>query len=163
MHLVYIDESGNTGVNLNDAQQPLFVLAALIVPESCWLELERDLEQALVQLCPALAEIAAEIHATDLRRGSGNASVAFTMENSAQKIFRISERILLLHSGLREIAEAIVSRFQESSETGAFNKKLDRAISETIRELRDNSIRHRFGDDWNYERLCREVEGAEGD
>jgi hypothetical protein len=36
MHLVYFDESGNSGNNLNDAEQPIFVLGALIVPETCW-------------------------------------------------------------------------------------------------------------------------------
>ena len=28
MHLVYFDESGNSGNNLNDADQPIFVLGA---------------------------------------------------------------------------------------------------------------------------------------
>ena len=72
MHLVYIDESGNTGINLTDNQQPLFVLAALIVPESCWLDLERDLEQSLSELCPALDAAGGELHATDLRSGRGH-------------------------------------------------------------------------------------------
>jgi len=34
MNLVYIDESGNTGLNLKDPQQPVFLLAAMILPES---------------------------------------------------------------------------------------------------------------------------------
>jgi hypothetical protein len=34
MHLVYLDESGNTGTDLKDKQQPIFVLAALIVSET---------------------------------------------------------------------------------------------------------------------------------
>jgi len=43
LHLVYLDESGNTGTNLNDTEQPIFLLAALIVPEAVWQPLERDL------------------------------------------------------------------------------------------------------------------------
>ena len=40
MNLVYIDESGNTGLNLKDPQQPVFILAAMILPESRWFSLE---------------------------------------------------------------------------------------------------------------------------
>jgi len=28
MHLIYLDESGNSGTNLTDPQQPIFVLGA---------------------------------------------------------------------------------------------------------------------------------------
>jgi hypothetical protein len=41
MYLIYLDESGNSGNNLNDAQQPIFVLCAMIVPVDQWLRLER--------------------------------------------------------------------------------------------------------------------------
>jgi hypothetical protein len=71
MHLVYIDESGNTGINLNDSQQPVFVLGGLIVPETCWLSLERDLEAAIKARFPEAARDGSEIHATDLRTGRG--------------------------------------------------------------------------------------------
>lgn len=71
MHLIYVDESGNTGTNFTDSQQPLFVLAALIVPETCWIELESDLEAALRELCPSIAAADGEIHATELRSGRG--------------------------------------------------------------------------------------------
>lgn len=37
MHLVYLDESGNTGKDRKDSQQPVFVLAAMIVPETAHL------------------------------------------------------------------------------------------------------------------------------
>lgn len=40
MHLIYLDESGNSGNNLSDPQQPIFVLGALIVPEQKWKAIE---------------------------------------------------------------------------------------------------------------------------
>jgi Protein of unknown function (DUF3800) len=43
MQLVYLDESDNTGSNLQETQQPIFVLAALLVPEAKWLQLEKEL------------------------------------------------------------------------------------------------------------------------
>jgi hypothetical protein len=44
MQLIYLDESGNTGNNLQETQQPVFVLTALLVPEQKWLALESELQ-----------------------------------------------------------------------------------------------------------------------
>lgn len=71
MHLIYLDESGNTGCNLSDTQQPVFVLCALIVPEDCWQELESDLLRAVVQTLGDRFGDGDEIHAADLRTGHG--------------------------------------------------------------------------------------------
>ena len=71
MHLVYIDETGNTGTDLHDSQQPIFVLAALVVPATSWQTLEADLEAAIRKYFPELATSGIEIHATDLRSGRG--------------------------------------------------------------------------------------------
>jgi hypothetical protein len=70
MHLVYLDESGNTGTDLKNAQQPVFVLAALVVPETCWQTLEKDLEAAIKTAIPSASD-ELEVHGTDLRNGSG--------------------------------------------------------------------------------------------
>ena len=71
MHLIYIDESGNTGLNLSDPQQPVFVLGALVVPESLWQTIEIELEEAIKIHSPMVHETEAEIHGGDLRQGSG--------------------------------------------------------------------------------------------
>ena len=70
MHLVYLDESGNTATNLNDSEQPIFLLAALIVPGSAWQPLERDLEEAIARHVPMMVD-GNEVHAVDLRSGRG--------------------------------------------------------------------------------------------
>ncbi len=71
MHLVYFDESGNTGNNLNDAQQPVFVLAALIVPEQVWIEVEQQLQAVVDRYFPPPQPDSFEIHAHELRNGRG--------------------------------------------------------------------------------------------
>src|SRR3954468_19134734 len=71
MHLVYFDESGNSGNNLNDSDQPIFVLGALIVPEDCWQAVEADLEKELQTHFPAVAAEGGEIHSGDLRGSRG--------------------------------------------------------------------------------------------
>ena len=66
MHLIYLDESGQTGTNLRDTAQPVFVLGALIVPEACWLALEKDLQAAVEKSFPAPRPDDFEVHATEI-------------------------------------------------------------------------------------------------
>lgn len=71
MHLIYLDESGQTGTNLNDQTQPIFVLAALVVPEMSWLGLESDLQSSVEKFFPSPRPEPFEVHATALRNGDG--------------------------------------------------------------------------------------------
>ncbi|NLT69973.1 MAG: DUF3800 domain-containing protein [Verrucomicrobiaceae bacterium] len=71
MHLIYIDESGNTGRNLSDLDQPVFVLGALVVPETFWQRIESDLEEAIKLYGPKIANLDFEVHAGDIRQGTG--------------------------------------------------------------------------------------------
>lgn len=64
-----MDESGNTGNNLSDSSQPLFLLAALLVHENQWMELEARLLAALEPLFPSPRHEGFELHGTDLRSG----------------------------------------------------------------------------------------------
>lgn len=72
MHLIYFDESGNSGTNLADPQQPVFVLGALIVPETTWQAVEADLEKSLDRHLPPPRPVRFEVHAGDLRQGTGD-------------------------------------------------------------------------------------------
>ena len=66
MHLIYLDESGNTGVDFNESRQPVFVLGALLVPENRWLQLETDLTVLVDRFFPAPRPADFELHATEL-------------------------------------------------------------------------------------------------
>lgn len=66
MYLIYLDESGNTGVDLNNTHQPVFVLGALLVPEEKWLRLETDLTALVEANFPAPRPDDFELHATEL-------------------------------------------------------------------------------------------------
>jgi hypothetical protein len=66
MHLIYLDESGNSGNNLQEKQQPVFVLAALVVPEQKWLQLESELQAGIDESFPDPRPGGFEIHANEL-------------------------------------------------------------------------------------------------
>ena len=69
MHLIYFDESGNTGNNLDDTQQPVFVLAALIIPDRVWTNIEQELQNVIDAYFPPPRRNNFEIHGTDIRSG----------------------------------------------------------------------------------------------
>jgi len=71
MYLVYFDESGQTGKNLNDKEQPIIVLGALIVDSSKWLGFEAELEGILDKYFPD-RPVDFEVHAHELRRGDNH-------------------------------------------------------------------------------------------
>lgn len=84
MHIVYFDETGNTGTNFDDPQQRVFVLGAMVVPETVWQNLEKDLQAAVDSMFPQPRPYGFEIHGGALRNGQGcfrglsvNARVAF--------------------------------------------------------------------------------------
>ncbi len=53
MQLIYFDETGNTGNNLDEVDQPIFVLGALVVPEADWMPLEAELLAAIEAHVPS--------------------------------------------------------------------------------------------------------------
>jgi hypothetical protein len=70
VYLIYMDESGNTGNNLEDPQQPVFLLGALLVHEDQWRQLEARLLETLEACFPSPHPSGFEVHGVDLRNGS---------------------------------------------------------------------------------------------
>ncbi len=67
MKLIYIDESGDTGFNLNDQQQPIFVLTALVIPDLMWPHLESEYRYAINEFFPDGIPEDFELHVTDMK------------------------------------------------------------------------------------------------
>jgi Protein of unknown function (DUF3800) len=66
MYLIYIDESGDTGLRLNDPQQPVFLMAALAMEENQWAEFEDVLLPVVKEHFNGEIPVGFELHATDL-------------------------------------------------------------------------------------------------
>jgi len=71
MKLVYIDESGNTGLNFKDKQQPIFLLSALVIDEAVWFQIENNYHELLKKCIGNDLPIEYEVHAIDLKSGKG--------------------------------------------------------------------------------------------
>ncbi len=66
MVLIYIDESGDTGTNFNDTQQPIFVLGAMLVQQNNWKKLENNFQKVLKEAFKQNIPPEFELHAMDL-------------------------------------------------------------------------------------------------
>ncbi len=68
--LAYLDESGNTGHRLDDPDQPIHYLVAVLVPEEHVLSLASDLQAIAARTCPG--NPTAELHGAQLFGGDGD-------------------------------------------------------------------------------------------
>lgn len=50
MQLIYVDDYGNTGRRLDDPKQPLFMLFAVLIDESKWIAVERELNEVTYEI-----------------------------------------------------------------------------------------------------------------
>ncbi len=67
MRLVYFDESGNSGDNLADERQPVFVLSGLVIRAEEWEAVEKDLNDSRAALfSDKIVPTRFEVHAVDL-------------------------------------------------------------------------------------------------
>lgn len=105
MNLVYIDESGNTGLNLKDAQQPVFLLAGLILPEPKWFLLEENFLGIAKRYFGDPLPHPFEIQAKELKSGRG---VFKNLSFAEQLSFRDEMLQLLVDSKVAIIYRRII-------------------------------------------------------
>jgi hypothetical protein len=71
MHFFYLDETGCTGINLADAEQPIFVLGGISVTDEGWRTTTERFNRALDDFFGGTRPIGAELHACDLINCAG--------------------------------------------------------------------------------------------
>ena len=64
MYLMYLDESGSTGLDLDNKSQPFFVLAGISITDDKWHEVNDFFEQEKIKIYPEFANL--EIHTNEL-------------------------------------------------------------------------------------------------
>ena len=64
MELLYLDESGSTGLDLDNKHQPYFVLAGVSVKDDKWHKVNDYFEQEKIKIYPDFSDI--EIHTNEL-------------------------------------------------------------------------------------------------
>jgi len=76
MHFFYLDESGDTGANLQDDQQPIFVLAGLSVADKKWNNTKTRLDEIISEYFDGEIPDNFEIHSSELLSPNGEGPFA---------------------------------------------------------------------------------------
>lgn len=71
MHFFYLDESGDTGANLNDADQSIFVLAGLSVSDKKWNNTKESHDNIISRYFGGQIPVGFELHSTELLSPNG--------------------------------------------------------------------------------------------
>jgi hypothetical protein len=72
MHFLYIDEAGSTGADLTAAQQPVFVMASLVVSDEKWRMTGEAVQRVVAEYLGAEPPIGFELHACELLSPTGD-------------------------------------------------------------------------------------------
>ena len=72
MHFLYIDEAGNTGADLTSGQQPVFVMASLVVSDEKWRKTTAAVQRILQNYFGSAPEPDFELHACELLSPNGD-------------------------------------------------------------------------------------------
>lgn len=76
MHFFYMDESGCTGANLADPDQPVFVLGGVSVRDEGWNETQRQFEKLISDYFGGAFPAGFELHSTELLSANGEGPFA---------------------------------------------------------------------------------------
>ena len=76
MHFFYLDESGDTGANLADLDQPIFVLGGISVADKKWNNTTEALDRAVSQYFQGEIPDNFELHACELLSPNGEGPFA---------------------------------------------------------------------------------------
>lgn len=93
MYLLYADETGNTGFDLDNTQQRIFTLAGVMIESRKWNDLNEEINLKKAEICPLLANT--EIHTGDIFQGAKNEKKGFDFrKNSVEENLRILEKLI---------------------------------------------------------------------
>lgn len=106
MYLLYLDESGSTGTDLDNKQQPIFCLTGIVVEDKKWHKINDYFEQEKIKIYPDFKNI--EIHTNELF--NSNCKSPFH-KNYWKNNFIILEKLVDLVSSLDiQITSAIINK-----------------------------------------------------
>lgn len=104
MELIYLDESGSTGLDLDNKNQPIFVLAGVIVSDKNWHMVNDYFENEKQKIYPDFKNI--EIHTNELYNSNPK---SYFYNNNWEYNFKILEDIVDLISRLDiKLSSAVV-------------------------------------------------------
>ncbi len=95
MKILYADESGNTGTDFDNKQQPIFVLGGVLVKDTCWHEINWLLDDRKTNIDPYFEKN--EVHTNEIFNSKKK---SYFGKNDWHKNLKILEKLVDLVSSL---------------------------------------------------------------
>ncbi len=103
MYILYADESGNTGTDYDNKEQPIFVLGGLIIEDKKWHEINKIFNEEKIKICPELRYT--EIHASEFFNSSKKSIFdKYDWKDNLMTVERLIDLILSLDISFQYIA-----------------------------------------------------------
>ena len=103
MYLMYADESGNTGTDYDNKEQPIFVLAGVLVEDRKWHKINKLFNQKKVEILSILKTC--EIHANELFNSSKKSIFnQFEWKDNFKTLEKLADLIIELDVKIQFIA-----------------------------------------------------------
>ena len=122
MYLLYTDESGSTGTNYDDPQQPIFSFTGICVEDCKWNEVNKKFEEGKIKIYPEFEEN--EIHACELFNPS---------KKSTYKKHSWRENLEALEKVVDLITRLDITIFNASLDKKSFKKYISNQFGSTIK------------------------------
>jgi hypothetical protein len=113
MHLCYVDEAGSTGKNLKDGQQPVFVMAGLLVSDEKWRKTEGEIRRIVKGAFPGPVPSDFELHACELLAPDGEGP--FTGWERGRRNTLALDLLALVNTRRHQVLTQIVSKQRMAS------------------------------------------------
>lgn len=98
MYLMYADESGNTGTDLDNKSQPNFTIAGILIKDTDWYVLNYLFQKRKIEICPELKS--SEVHTSDIFSSSKSKRKGYDFRK-----YSLSEILSILESLVDFIVE----------------------------------------------------------
>lgn len=122
MYLVYADESGNTGTDLDNKEQPIFVLAGLLIQDDKWHEINAYFNKRKIEILPILESV--EIHTNELFNSS---------KKSAFNQFNWQDNFLTLEKLIDLILELDITICFIAIDKNSFKRGVNKVFKNTLK------------------------------
>jgi len=122
MFLMYADESGNTGTDYDNKDQPIFSLAGIVIEDKNWHQVNDFFETEKIKICPEFKDY--EIHASELFNAPKSSIFnKYSWKTNLQSLERIVDLIL----------QCNVTLYYSSIYKSDFKKYLVKTFGESVK------------------------------
>jgi hypothetical protein len=123
MHFFYLDESGDTGSNLLDAEQPIFVLGGVSVADKKWNHTKETLDRVISDYFAGSVPIDFELHACELLSPSGEGP--FAGHDIARRLGLVRSLLTLIEELGHSVHYFAIEKSKANSATCAYPTQFD--------------------------------------